>query len=67
VKLNRVVAFSSPHMASHVIKSNFAKSKFVFARNIYHESSSSLTFGTMTLTLALLCVKYSKKLLLINK
>jgi hypothetical protein len=60
VKLDRA-ASGSPHVASHVIKSNFARSEFVLAGDLHHESSSSAP-GTTTPTPARLCVKYSEEI-----
>lgn len=60
VKLDRA-ASGSPHVMSHVIKSNFARSEFVLAGDLHHESSSSSAPGTTT-TPAPLCVKYSEEI-----
>jgi hypothetical protein len=62
VKLDRA-ASGSPHVASHVIKSNFARSEFVLAGDLHHESSSSSAPGTTTPTPAPLCVKYSEEII----
>jgi hypothetical protein len=61
VKFDRA-ASGSPHVATHVIKSNFTRSEFVLAGDLHHGSSSSSAPGTTTPTPAPLCVKYSEEI-----